>query len=97
MISSPFLGRDKAELSTMFSSAFKSFTSNITSNYEVSKLSTATSGAWTIFDAKKKSTGAAASVFVFDRKSLDVTSGGFGSRASATSVRKVQDEVVDRL
>lgn len=82
----------------MFSSAFKSFSSNITSNYEISKQSTATVGAWTVFDAKKKTTGTQASIFTFDRKSLDVSNGGFGARAtSATSVRKIQDEVVERL
>jgi SCY1-like protein 2 len=80
----------------MFSAAFKSFTSNITANYEIAKNPTASSGAWTIFDAKKKSTGVQVSVFVFDRKSLEIGS-GFGARASATSVRKVQDEVIERL
>lgn len=51
-----------------------------------------------MFDAKKKNTGNQASVFVFDRKSLEATSSGFGARAtSATSVRKIQDEVVERL
>ncbi|KAI1629509.1 SCY1-like protein [Exophiala viscosa] len=82
----------------MFSSAFKSFTSNISSNYEISKQSSATVGAWTVFDAKKKSTGIQASVFVFDRKSLDINTSGFGARAtSSTSLRKIQDEVVERL
>ncbi|ERF76122.1 hypothetical protein EPUS_01455 [Endocarpon pusillum Z07020] len=82
----------------MFSAAFKSFTSNIAANYEIAKTPTATSGAWTIFDGKKKSTGILVSVFVFDRKSLDIgTSNAFGARTSATSVRKVQDEIVERL
>lgn len=82
----------------MFSSAFKSFSSNITSNYEISKQSSATVGVWTVFGAKKKSTGTEASVFVFDRKSLDVGSNGFGPRStSATSLRKAQDEVIERL
>ena len=82
----------------MFSAAFKSFTSNIAANYEIAKTPTATSGAWTIFDGKKKSTGMLVSVFVFDRKSLDLgTSSAFGARTSATSVRKVQDEIVERL
>lgn len=80
----------------MFSSAFKSFSSNITSNYEISKQPTATTGAWQVFDAKKKGTTTQASIFVFDRKSLDVSS-TFGGRQSATSVRKAQDEVVERL
>jgi SCY1-like protein 2 len=80
----------------MFSSAFKSFTSNITSNYEISKQPTATAGAWQVFDAKKKGTSTQASIFVFDRKSLDISS-SFGSRQSATSIRKAQDEVVERL
>ncbi|KAL2400034.1 Protein kinase domain-containing protein ppk32 [Exophiala dermatitidis] len=82
----------------MFSSAFKSFSSNITSNYEISKQPSATVGVWTVFDAKKKSTGIRASVFVFERKSLEAGSSGFGTRAtSATSLRKAQDEVVERL
>jgi SCY1-like protein 2 len=81
----------------MFSSALKSFSSNITSNYEIGKQPVATSGAWKIFDGKKKSTNAQASIFVFERKSLDVHSSGLGGRTSATSVRKVQDEVVERL
>src|ERR1700722_18252754 len=81
----------------MFSSALKSFSSNITSNYEISKQPVATSGAWKIFDGKKKSTNAQASIFVFERKSLDVHSSGLGGRTSATSIRKVHDEVVERL
>lgn len=81
----------------MFSTAFKSFTSNITSNYEIAKQPTASVGAWQVFDAKKKGAGTIASVFVFDRKSLDVSTNGFGGRQSATSVRKAQDEVVERL
>lgn len=80
----------------MFSAAFKSFSSNITSNYDISKVPTATAGAWQVFNAKKKSTGTQASVFVFDRKSLDLPS-SFGGRQSATSIRKAQDEVVERL
>lgn len=82
----------------MFSAAFKSFSSNITANYEIAKAPTAASGAWTIFAGKKTSTGTQASIFVFDRKSLEIaTSSGFGARASATSMRKVQDEIVERL
>ena len=81
----------------MFSSAFKSLSSNIVANYEISKQPAAIAGPWTIFDAKKKSTNAAVSVFVFKRESIDVRSDGFGARTSATSIRKVQDEVVDRL
>jgi len=81
----------------MFSSALKSFSSNITSNYEIGKQPVATSGPWKIFDGKKKSTNAQASIFVFERKSLDVHSSGLGGRTSATSIRKVHDEVVERL
>ncbi len=82
----------------MFSAAFKSFSSNIAANYEIGKTPAATSGAWNIFDGKKKSTGFQVSVFVFDRKSLEIgTSSGFGARTSATSIRKVQDEIVERL
>ena len=82
----------------MFSAAFKSFSSNITANYEISKQPTTTAGVWQIFDAKKKSTGSAVSIFVFDRKSLDVPSSvALGARTSATSIRKAQDHVVERL
>lgn len=81
----------------MFSSAFKTFSSNITSNYEISKQASSTVGTWTVFDAKKKSTGSQASIFIFDRKSLEVSSNGFGARTSSTSIRKAQDEVVERL
>jgi SCY1-like protein 2 len=81
----------------MFSSAFKSFSSNITANYEVSKQPTATAGVWTIFDAKKTSTGAQASVFVFKRSALDASGSGLGQRSSATSVKRAQDDVVERL
>ena len=81
----------------MFSSAFKTLTSNIAASYDISKQSSATVGAWTIFDAKKRTTGFQASIFVLKRESLDVGPDGFGARASATSIRKVQDEVVDRL
>ena len=83
----------------MFSSAFKSFSSNITSNYEVAKQPATTVGVWTVFDAKKKNGGTQVSVFVFlDRKPLEITTSGFGARStSATSLRKIQDEVVERL
>lgn len=82
----------------MFSSAFKSFTSNITSNYDISKQTASSVSVWNIFDAKKRTTGSQVSVFVFDRKALDVGSaGGFGAKASATSIKKAQDEVVERL
>jgi SCY1-like protein 2 len=99
LASGDLIFRDKllnCRFQAMFSSAFKSFTSNITSNYEISKQPVATAGAWQVFDAKKRGTNTQASVFIFDRKSLDV-SASFGSRQSATSVRKAQDEVVERL
>ena len=75
----------------------KSFTSNIVANYEVSKQPSAQSGVWQIFPAKKKSTSTPVSIFKFDRKVLEVRSDGFGARSSATSVRKAQEEVVERL
>lgn len=79
----------------MFSSALKSFSSNITSNYNLSPNPSSSSGPWKIYDAKKKSTGRIVSVFVFDRRSLDPHS-GLG-RSGGPSLRKVQDEAVDRL
>jgi serine/threonine protein kinase len=82
----------------MFSSAIKSFTSNISANYKISDTPTAISGPWKIYDAKKKSTGKVASVFVFEKKSLDARgSSGFGGRSGNTALKRAQDEVVERL
>ncbi|KAF2746463.1 protein kinase domain-containing protein ppk32 [Sporormia fimetaria CBS 119925] len=84
----------------MFSNALKSFniTSNIHSNYTLSPQPTSFSGPWKIYDAKKKSTGKAASVFVFDRKSLDAPGGAsLGGRTGASSLKRAQEEVVERL
>ena len=81
----------------MFTSALKSFTSNISANYTISPTPSSTSGAWKVFDAKKKSTGKAVSVFVFDRKSLDPQTGGLGGRSSGASLKKLHDEVVSRV
>lgn len=81
----------------MFTSALKSFTSNISANYTISPTPSSTSGAWKVFDAKKKSTGKAVSVFVFDRKSLDPQAGALGGRSSGTSLKKLHDEVVSRV
>lgn len=80
----------------MWSSALKSFSSNISSHYKLSEQPVCTSGPWRIFDAKNKSTGKQVSVFVFDRKSLEPQSSGL-TRSSAASVKKAQDEVVERL
>src|SRR5436190_12909986 len=81
----------------MFSSALKSLSSNITANYQISPTISFTSGPWKVHDGKTKSTGNAASIFIFDRKSLDLRTGGFGARSSTSAVRKMHDEVVDRL
>ena len=82
----------------MFSSALKSFSSNINSNYTVSSTPSATSGPWKIYDAKKKTTGKVASVFIFDRKSLESHGGSLGARSSgAASLKRATDEVVERL
>jgi SCY1-like protein 2 len=82
----------------MFSSALKSFTSNIGSNYTIAPQPSSTSGPWKIFDAKKKSTGKHASVFIFDKKSLEpsVSSLG-GGRGNSSSIKRAQEEVIDRL
>ena len=81
----------------MFSSALKSFTSNICSNYSIASQPSSTSGPWRIFDAKKKGTGKAVSVFIFDRKSLEPQNAGFGRQGSSSSIKRAHDEVVDRL
>ncbi|KAI4800918.1 kinase-like protein, partial [Aureobasidium sp. EXF-8845] len=82
----------------MFSSALKSFTSNIGSNYTIAPQPSSTSGPWKIFDAKKKSTGKHASVFIFDKKSLEpsVSSLG-GGRGNSSSIKRAQEEVIDHL
>jgi SCY1-like protein 2 len=80
----------------MFSSALKSFSSNINSNYTISAQPTAHSGPWKIYDAKKKSTGKDVSIFVFDRKTLEANASGL-SRSSASSLKRAIEEVVERL
>lgn len=78
--------------------ALKSFTSNINANYALSAQPTSFSGPWKIYDAKKKSTGKAASVFVFERKALEPPGGaGLGSRSGAAALKRVHEEVVERL
>ena len=52
---------------------------------------------WKIFDGKKKGSGKAVSIFVFDKKSLDSSSNGFGGRGAAAAQKKLQDEVVARI
>ena len=81
----------------MFTSALKSFTSNISANYTISTNPTSISGAWKVYDGKKKSTGKAVSIFVFERKSLDPNSGGLGGRSGEASLRKLHDEVIARV
>ncbi|KAI4214455.1 MAG: hypothetical protein LQ351_002872 [Letrouitia transgressa] len=81
----------------MFSSALKSFTSNISANYTIASNPTSIAGAWKVYDGKKKSTGKAVSIFVFERKALDPQSGGFGARSSSSSTRKLQEEVIARV
>ena len=81
----------------MFSSALKSFSSNITSNYTIAPQPSSSSGPWRIYDAKRKSNGKSVSVFVFDRKSLDAASSGFGSRSNASSLKRAHEEVFERL
>lgn len=81
----------------MFSSALKSFSSNISANYNLSSNPTAIAGAWKVFDGKSKKTGKIVSVFVFDRKSLEPSGTGFRSRSNGSARRKIYDEVVERL
>ena len=81
----------------MFSSALKSFSSNISGNYTIAPQPSSTSGPWKIFDAKHKSTKKAASVFVFDKKALEPQGGGLGGRGNAASPRRSHEEVLERL
>lgn len=86
----------------MFSSALKSFTSNISANYTIAPQPSSTSGPWRIFDAKRKSSGKAASVFVLDRKALEPHAGGLGGglgggRSGGSSMKRAHEEVLERL
>ena len=81
----------------MFSSALKSFTSNISSNYSISPQPSSNAGPWRIFDAKKKSNNKAASVFVFDKKTLELSGGSLGGRSGSATIKHVQQEVIERL
>lgn len=81
----------------MFSSALKSFTSNISSNYTISPTPSSVSGAWKVYDGKKKSTGKAVSIFIFEKKSLEPQSGGLGGRSTGASLKKLHDEVISRV
>lgn len=80
----------------MFSNALKTFSSNISSNYQISPHPVVISGPWRVHDGKKKSTGTTASVFIFDKKCLEPRAGGFG-KGSSSSSKKLLEEVVDRL
>ena len=81
----------------MFTSALKSFTSNITANYTVSSTPTTSAGVWRVYDAKNKKTGKAVSVFTFERKSLEHQGGDLRSRSNGASRRKIHEEVIERL
>jgi SCY1-like protein 2 len=81
----------------MWSSALKSFQSNINSNYKVADTPSSTAGPWRIFDAKNKSSSKQVSVFVFDKKSLEPQSGGLGGRTGAASLKKAHEDVIERL
>ena len=86
----------RIEQTKMFSSALKSLSSKISSNYHISPHPTVISGPWKIHDGKKKSTGTTASIFIFDKKVLEPRSTGLGSRSSS-STKKLQEDVVERL
>jgi len=83
----------------MFTSALKSFSSNISSNYTISLQPSSVSGPWKIFDGRNKKTAKDVSIFVFERKVLESHSGSLGrtDRASASSLKRSVEEVVERL
>lgn len=80
----------------MFSSALKSFSSNITSSYSISPQPANVCGPWKIYDGRKRSGGKLVSVFVFEKKSLE-PQGGLGRSGGGGGLKQTQDEVVDRL
>ena len=82
----------------MFSSALKSFQSNISAKYSIAPQPTSVSGAWKIFDGKNKTSGKSVSIFVFERKSLDPNSGSLGGvRSGSSQLKKLHDEVIARI
>ena len=82
----------------MFSSALKSFSSNITANYTISTTPTSIAGAWKVYDGKNKKTGKVVSVFVFEKQYLESQGiGGLRSQSNAASRKKIFDQVVERL
>jgi SCY1-like protein 2 len=83
----------------MFSKALSSFTSNIGSNYKLNESPISFAGPWKIFDAKHKASGKAVSIFVFEKRTLESngSSSGFGSRTTGSSLKRAQEEVVERL
>ncbi|RMY51326.1 hypothetical protein D0865_06421 [Hortaea werneckii] len=83
----------------MFTKALSSLTSNISSAYSLSQQPTSLAGPWKIYDAKHRKTGKPASVFVFSPKVLDQQQhGALGGRsAGGVSLKKAQEEVIDRL
>ncbi|KAL8826405.1 MAG: hypothetical protein Q9170_007416 [Blastenia crenularia] len=81
----------------MFSSALKSFSSNISANYTISSTPNSTCGAWKVYDGRNKSTGRAVSIFVFERRSLDPQAGLLGPRSSSSSMKKIHEEVLARV
>lgn len=80
----------------MFASAFKSFSSNITSNYSIDAQPSSRSGPWHIFNAQKKTTAKTVSVFVFERQHLDSPASAL-SRQGSSSIKAAQQEVIERL
>lgn len=85
----------------MLANAFKSFNSNISSNYQYSSYPTFIAGPWKVHSGKKKSTGVAASIFIFERKTLENTgaASSFGTTRSSnsTALKRLRDGVVERL
>lgn len=90
-------GRQQLTMSSMFSSALKSFQgTNISANYTITPNATSHAGPWRIHDAKRKSTGKTYSVFIFDKKLLDSQGSSLG-RSSAAAFKKAGEEVIERL
>ncbi|KAJ8608646.1 hypothetical protein MRB53_039530 [Persea americana] len=83
----------------MFSSALKSLSSNITSNYSIAPNPSTVAGPWKIFDGKKRNGGKLVSIFVFDRKALEALgTGNLNNRNTATtSLKQAHEDVFDRL
>ncbi|KAK9374234.1 kinase-like domain-containing protein [Lipomyces chichibuensis] len=75
----------------MFSSAMKSFSSNISSHYSISQPAAFQAGPWSVYDARRRNTGSLFSVFTFDKRKILSQAGG------VATLKQDAEEICARL